>query len=92
MDLITPYFHWSRRGDLNPRPDDYELDRCGSPILAPVRRQLPALEKIGSGGDQISPRFPLLSPVWCTEKGTVRPLQDIPDAMLEKAVDNPSRQ
>jgi hypothetical protein len=66
-DLITPYFHWSRRGDLNPRPDDYELDRSGGTILAPVGRHLPALEKIGSGGDQISPRLPLLSPVWCTK-------------------------
>jgi len=46
-DLITPLFSWSRRGDLNPRPDDYELDRDGSLILAGVDKWLPVFEKIG---------------------------------------------
>ena len=52
---------------MNPRPDDYELDRPGGLVLAPVGRWLPALEKIGLGRDPISPCLPLLSPVWCTK-------------------------
>ena len=54
-------------GDLNPRPDDYELDRPGGLVLAPVGRWLPALEKIASGRVPISRCLPLLSPVWCTK-------------------------